>query len=204
MPGTKTRLFAGLAGGFGLGLVVLGLLLAVLSQNGMLPADLGAVFGSRTQPSVIASTTKPDVQDDPRLLARALIQKTNTLAGMQERLLASRNLMVTVMTQKGATATQAAIIADKYMIPEFQVRLPELGLLFENAIVQDFTVQELRATLNNETNDARRSAQVKAGQLPERFRKIGEEWGAKVGTDAIRKNQSEINKLGPIGMGVLR
>lgn len=133
--------------------------------------------------------------------ARALA--TQFMAKMQvdqmaPQLIGATRLGVIAMLQQNAhvTEAQAGEAFDKYIEPEFKQRIPELIARFTDILVADFTVPELRAIVDNEQNDARRSAAVKAQQLPQQFSQTGQEWGQQVGTDAFTKNKDAFKALG--------
>jgi len=106
-----------------------------------------------------------------------------------------RARMVTLIVQMGVKEDQAAVIADRYMLPEFHRRAPELASRFESIIAEELIASELQALLKSEDTEARRSALSKVGNLTTRFSAAGREWGSKAGDDAYQKYRSEIDKL---------
>lgn len=143
-----------------------------------------------------AQPLSPVKVEEAQVLAREFLTKIGMDKKMDEILLSSRGVTIAVLVQQGKTEAQAAAICDQYMMPEFRARAPELLRRFEDVMVKDFTVPELRAIVNGEDNDARRSAQAKAGQMPAHFAAAGQEWGGMVGVDVFTKNRAAFEKLG--------
>ena len=160
------------------------------------PAAPVAAFA---QPAPVAPEAKPDEAHE---LAHAFLAKINFASTMDTIVVSLRGVMVGAFQQQGIQEAQAGEIADKYMMPEFRARMPELLARFEDVMVQDFTPDELRAMLSGENNDARRSAAAKAGQLPAHFQAVGQAWGSQVGTEVFEKNRDALAKLGVNGKGI--
>ena len=145
------------------------------------------------QPAPAAPDAKPG---DAHELAHAFLLKAGLDKQLDSVVLATRDMMVLTFKMHGVSEENAAAITDRYMMPEFRARAPEMMPLFEDVMVTDFTVPELRAMLNRDDLDALRSAQAKAGQMPAHFQAAGERWGRMVGEDAYAKNKDDIDKLG--------
>ncbi len=152
------------------------------------PALLGSPL---LAPALHAQTT-----DDPHQLASAFLEKIQVDTMMPQLLTASRASAVVMLQNYGKTPEQAGEIFDTYMMPEFKDRLPELRTKFEDILVADFTVPELKAILGGEQGPARQSAAAKAGQLQAQFAQAGQDWGQSVGRDVYAKNKTALEKLG--------
>ena len=114
---------------------------------------------------------------------------------MPQLMTAMRPMVLSTLERNGTAEDKAGQIYDQFMLPEFKARIPELRGQFEDILVGDFTVPELQAIVNNEQNDARRSAAAKAGQLQGQFSEAGTKWGQAVGTDVYAKHKAEIDQL---------
>jgi hypothetical protein len=140
-------------------------------------------------------------QDDAHSLARAFLVKVGVDKQLDSIMLATRDLMIVTFKGRGISDENAALITDRYMLPEFRARAPELMERFEDVMVTDFTAPKLQALVTRDNPDALRSAQAKAGQMPAHFQAAGEAWGRQVGEDAYAKNKADIDKLGGSAVG---
>ena len=140
-------------------------------------------------------------QDDAHSLAHDFLVKAGLDKQLDGVVLATHDILVVTLKSRGITDENAAVITDRYMMPEFRAREPELMGRFEEVMVTDFTVPELRAMINRDNPDALRSAQAKAAQMPAHFQAAGEAWGRQVGEDAYAKNKADIDKLGGSVLG---
>lgn len=184
------RTFIGLPAGFAIGLVVLG-----GAAYTLVPASLWSHAAAKAQSVSPPSPASTVQQGDRRTLAYAVFQSVGMDKRLGEQTSSMRARMITLIVQMGVKEDQAAVIADRYMLPEFHRRAPELASRFESIIAEELTASELQALLKNEDTEARRSALSKVGNLTTRFSAAGREWGSKVGDDAYQKYRSEIDKL---------
>jgi len=145
---------------------------------------------------VLAQPVPAVKQDDPHSLAHAFLVKASLDKQLDSVVLATHDILIVTLKRRGITDENAAVITDRYMMPEFRAREPELMGRFEDVMVTDFTVPELRAMVNRDDPNALRSAQAKAGQMPAHFQTAGEAWGRQVGEDAYAKNKAGIDRLG--------
>lgn len=134
---------------------------------------------------------------ESRALAAQFLERLGVGQLMQGMLPAMREMAVNVIAQKGFSAEQAGRMADEVLMPSISARMPELVKRFEVVLADVFTTDELRAILSNQDSPARRSAAAKAGQLPDRFRAEGEQWGQQVASDAMRDNADKLQRIAP-------
>ena len=133
--------------------------------------------------------------DEPHQLASRFLDEIKVDQMIPQLLTAMRPSMIALLQRNGAAEDQAGEMYDRFLLPEFKARVPELRGQFEDILVGDFTVPELQAIVNNEQNDACRSAAAKAGQLQGQFSEAGTKWGQEVGEDAYSKNKAEFDKM---------
>lgn len=153
-------------------------------------------------PAALLAQPAPAAQvDEAHQLADQFLQKIGMDQLMGSVMDGSRQLMVVVLQREGLNEMQAAQVADKYLVPEFKARLPELLGRFRDILAADFTPDELRAVLSDQTNDARRSAAGKVPRMQAEFQTAGQEWGRQVGVDAFAKNRVNLEQLGVKGLG---
>lgn len=167
-------------------------------------AALGALLLAPALRSAALAQPAPAVkQDDAHGFAQAFLVKAGLDKQLDGVVLATRDMLIVTLKGRGITDENAAIITDRYMMPEFRAHEPELMERFEDVMVADFTVPELRAMVNRDDPDALRGAQTKVGQMPAHFQAAGEMWGRQVGDEAYAKNKADIDKLGGGVLGAM-
>ena len=177
-----------------------------MQKNGryLAAAALGALLLAPALRSPALAQPAPAVkQDDAHGFAHAFLVKVGLDKQLDSVVLATRDMLVVTLKSRGITDENATVITDRYMMPEFRAHEPELMGRFEDVMVADFTVPELRALVNRDDPDALRSAQAKAGQMPVHFQAAGEMWGRQVGDRAYAKNKADIDKLGGSVLGAM-
>ena len=159
-----------------------------------------ALVGPLTIAPTLAQPAPATQMDEAHQLADQFLQKVGMDQLMGGVLQGSRQMLVMVLQRQGMTDAQSTEVTDKYLVPEFKARVPELLGRFRDVLAADFTTDELRAVMNNENNDARRNAAAKVPKMQADFQAAGQEWGRQVGVDAFVKNRAELEKLGVKGL----
>lgn len=129
-------------------------------------------------------------------LAAEVREKIQAPAMMRTLLGQTRQSVVVLFEKYGKTQAHSEEIFGEFMLPEFRAPSPELLQTFEDILVQDFTVDELQAVVNDESGPARASAAAKGPRLPPEFEAAGGTWGRRVATDVYNKNVTTLKKLG--------
>jgi len=177
----------------------------------LLRAVLLAVFALGAAPhSASAQPAESSKQgfspaDEAHALAQALLQRMGGSGMLDSVILSNRPIMVErLIQQRGKTQAQAEKIVDQFMMPEFRARAPELMARFEDVLVKNLSLAEMRAVLDGRDNDALRAAQAKGEQLPMRFLVVGQAWGIKVGSDVLNQSRAALDKLGLNRVEIIR
>ena len=143
-----------------------------------------------------AASPAPRRPDDARALASQLLTRIGGPAMADQQLAAQRQSVTASFQQNGMSPAQATQIYDSYFGPEYRRRLPDLLTGFQDVLMADFTVAELRAVVDGTDNDARRSASGKSAALQAHLGDAARRWASKATTEAIETNKDELRKLG--------
>ena len=129
-------------------------------------------------------------------MARQFLEMIKIEATTEKLIVASRPSIVALLVRRGANEQQAGELFDSFMQPAFEKGVPALMTRYEDILVEDFTVPELRSVLDNQQNEARQSAVTKVPKMQAQFQEAGRLWGQRIGRQVEQDNKETFKKLG--------